>query len=107
MLLELVSTRRSKSRGAAAPAPDPPLYPGEGIASTYDRSAAPTEACADGILAANVAGSAVWAFLSGAAAVPRDVLHMVSPVLLARLFQHLGAGASLLPPNAVVRQHSR
>lgn len=53
---------------------------------------APGKQFNEGLTSAAQTSSTVTSFLLGAAAVPRDVLLRVSPVMLAKLFQHLGGG---------------
>ena len=72
------------------------------VAEEYAQTAHPQEAAPDGLLSATQTCSTVVAYLLGAVAVPKEVLLKVSPVLLARLFHHLGNGALPTKPYAQV-----
>ena len=56
-------------------------------------ASAPGRVMTEGLSSVMQTCSTVTAFLLGAAAVPLEVLTKVSPVMLAKLFQHLGDGA--------------
>lgn len=75
---------------------------GDWVVDEYAAVTSPREAAADGLIGATRTCSVVSAFLLGAVAVPRDVLSKVSPVLLIRLFQHLGSGLLPSQPSAEV-----
>lgn len=108
LLLELVVSKRgqeSQRPGAegAGPSQPPETAGGDWLLEEYVQAGSPGETAPEGLLSAAQACSTVTALLVGAVAVPREALLKISPVLLARLFQQLGAGALPPQPTAEVR----
>ena len=86
----MVTAATPSSRGSSPRSPTNPAL-SDWMTEHYTQSA-PGKALTEGLSSTVQTSSTVTAFLLGAAAVPLEVLTKVSPVMLAKLFQHLGDG---------------
>lgn len=86
----MVTAATPSSTGSSPRSPRNPAL-SDWMTEHYTQSA-PGKALTEGLSSTVQTCSTVTAFLLGAAAVPLEVLTKVSPVMLAKLFQHLGDG---------------